>query len=203
MKRIAVALLLMSAVMCSPEQRSNLGVEKWSGWTLDGQHVRLASLPGPALVVNFYSPICKPCIEELPALERFYEEARRMGVPMFLALEPDLEKNGIEGLQLTDPEKIREQLVARMMQDISRYNIKIPVLIMDPPFQIDAGNLVTGTPETLLFRTSPLRLHYNFIGPLTSARNEEELKRSSRYQFALFKLKETVLSDSAQPDDSY
>jgi thiol-disulfide isomerase/thioredoxin len=206
MKRIAVLLLLLSLALlatCSPKQRSNLGVDQLSGWTADGKQVQLASLRAPAVVLNFYSPTCKPCIEELPALERFYEEASRLGVPMYLTLEPDLEKNGVEGVQTTDAGQIREHLIARVMEDVKRYNIKIPVLVLDRPFAIEPGNLVTGTPETLLFRTAPFRLHYNFIGPVSTASNDEELARSSRYKFAIEKLNETVQADAYQPREGY
>lgn len=204
MKRIAVpAVLLLTFAMCGPKQRSNFGVDRLSGWTADGKHVQLASLQAPAVVLNFYSPICKPCIEELPALERLYEEASHLGVPMYLTLEPDLEKNGVEGVQTTDKGQIREHLIARVMEDVKRYDIRIPVLVLDPPFAIEPGNLVTGTPETLLFRTAPFRLHYNFIGPISKASNDEELARSSRYRFAIEKLKETVQADTYRPREGY
>lgn len=206
MKPVAALLLAfwtLTFAQCSPKPRSNLGVDRLSGWTLDGRQVHLASLQAPALVLNFYSPICKPCIEELPALHRFYEEAVRSGIPMYIALEPDLEKNGIEGVNTADEAEIRKHLFARMLEDVKQYDIKIPVMILDRPFAIEPGNLVTGTPETLLFRTAPLRLHYNFIGPLSTAKNDGELARSSRFRFALEKLKETVQADSYRPREGY
>ncbi len=39
--------------------------------TLDGQTVRLADYRGQVVFLNFWATWCPPCVEELPALERF------------------------------------------------------------------------------------------------------------------------------------
>lgn len=39
--------------------------------TLDGQTVRLADYRGRVVFLNFWATWCPPCVEELPALERF------------------------------------------------------------------------------------------------------------------------------------
>lgn len=42
--------------------------------TPDGARLALASFFGKPLLVNFWATWCPPCIEELPLLDRFYQE---------------------------------------------------------------------------------------------------------------------------------
>ncbi len=46
---------------------------------LDGQVLRLASLKGRPLVINFWATWCPPCVEEMPLLDRFYQENNPKG----------------------------------------------------------------------------------------------------------------------------
>ncbi|MBW7857228.1 MAG: TlpA family protein disulfide reductase [Leptonema sp. (in: Bacteria)] len=201
--RTTALILVLGLVSCGPKPHSNLGVDSWGGYTIDGQQVKLNDLNSPAVILNFYSPICQPCIEELPSLEKLYQDAKQKQVAMYLALEPDLEKNGIDNVETNDLNKIRSLLVERVMQDVKRYGIEIPILIMNKPFSIEANGIVTGTPETLFFRTNPLRLHYNFIGPISIATTQTDLEKSSRYHFAVSKLNETLITDSYRPREGY
>lgn len=154
---------------------------------LEGNKWNLNNINKTVIIINFYSPTCAPCIEELPALHMIYQEAKRLNYEMFLAIEPDLEKN----LPFV-PENFKNQpyndeiyLFLRdvIKQEIKRRNISIPVYIFEPPFRIDKDQIITGTPETLIFTTQPLRLRYNFIGPIATTENIEDLKWNTRYQF--------------------
>ena len=42
--------------------------------TPDGASLAMASFSGKPLLVNFWATWCPPCVEELPLLERFYQE---------------------------------------------------------------------------------------------------------------------------------
>ena len=201
--RITSVIILVSLLSCGPKPHSNLGVDDWSGTTIDGSQVQLKDIDTNAVILNFYSPICLPCIEELPSLEKFYQEVKQKQAVMFLAVEHNLERNGIDNVNTNDIAKIQSLLIERVKQDVKRYGIQIPILIMNKPFLIEQNQIVTGTPETLFFRTQPLRLHYNFIGPISIATNSADLEKSSRYQFAISKLNETLISDNYKPREGY
>lgn len=219
MKRIyhllAIAGITLATTACSPAYRSNLGVETWSGTTLAGAKIRFADLKAKGVILNFYSPTCVPCIEELPAIEEYYEEAQRRGVAMFVVVEADLEKNGVRAPERgsgeapggqanggqaanVDDATLLRLLGDRMKADIAKYKMKVPVVIMDRPFTIRPDGTVTGTPETLLFRTAPFRLAYNFIGPLSTVPKRQDLRRSSRFSFAMMKLDEIAPAPTAE-----
>lgn len=46
----------------------------------DGQVVRLSDLRGKVVFVNFWATWCRPCKEELPDIEKLYEEKREQGL---------------------------------------------------------------------------------------------------------------------------
>lgn len=199
---LTIVGMTLAAWACSPAYRSNLGVETWSGTTLGGEKVHFADLKAKGVILNFYSPTCGPCIEELPAIEEYYEEAQRRGIAMFVVVEADLEKNGVrtgesQAASVDDATLLR-LLGERMKVDIAKYKMKVPVVIMDRTFSIRPDGMVTGTPETLLFRAAPFRLVYNFIGPLSTAPTRQDLRRSSRFSFAMMKLDEIAPPPAAE-----
>lgn len=82
--------------------------------SLDGRTVRLADLRGKAVIVHFWATWCPPCVEELPALERFYGLLKGKPVEL-LAISVDdtgaetvrefMRKNGLTLPVLLDPDK--------------------------------------------------------------------------------------------------
>lgn len=41
---------------------------------IDGERIKLSNLKGQKVLVNFWATWCPPCKEEMPELQRFYEE---------------------------------------------------------------------------------------------------------------------------------
>jgi thiol-disulfide isomerase/thioredoxin len=210
----ALTLLMLAVVAgCRPDVRSNFDVAQWEGYPLElalnrqsapvaasqARPLRLAALESPGLVLNVYSPTCGPCIDELPALNLLYARARELGIPMFLVATA---RPGDHGLELDAGAPWAERFAAiatRLAQDIRKYDIQVPVLVMADGFQVaPSGSLVTGTPETLFFRQTPLVLEYNFIGPISAAESPGQIESESRYAFAL-RILSRIRSEASAP----
>ena len=48
--------------------------------TLDGKTVRLSEFRGKGVLINFWASWCKPCRDEMPAIQRVYERHRDKGL---------------------------------------------------------------------------------------------------------------------------
>ncbi len=68
--------------------------------------------------------------------------------------------------------------------EIQKYKIQVPTILMKKPFRVSRTNsIITGTPETLLFKTKPFVLYYNFIGPISEEGNLERLSIDQKILF--------------------
>ena len=83
----------------------------------DNARIRLQSFAGKPLLINFWATWCPPCVEELPLLDRFYQDNKHKGwqvlgiaadqlvaVKLFLARTPVLfpvALAGMEGITLS------------------------------------------------------------------------------------------------------
>ncbi len=185
--------LLLCLPLCRPISHSNFGLENWSASQMDGQEIKLAELEASGIIINFYSPICQPCIAELPALELLYQKIQNQEklqpIAMFIGLEAHLPSHGISEAKADLSAKQKRQLISRrMQQDQKAYGISIPIIIMNENFRIGPDKLVRATPETLFLQSKPLRVQYNFVGALSTARTKSELLRDTRLQFVMEQL---------------
>jgi len=80
---------------------------------LSGEALRLSSLRGRVVLVNFWATWCKPCEEEMPAMERLYRALEPEGLEL-LAVSVDDTREVVEAFQeerglsfpiLLDPER--------------------------------------------------------------------------------------------------
>ena len=73
--------------------------------TPDGGKLAVQSLQGKPLLINFWATWCPPCVEELPLLERFYNQnkAKSMQIVGLAADKPEAVRSFLKKLPLTFP----------------------------------------------------------------------------------------------------
>ena len=107
---IGVALAAVFAVVGAPEVDAPLGrgavAPAFSLPRVGGEPVSLEGLRGQVVLVNFWATWCKPCEDEMPAMERLYQALRDEGLEL-LAISVDDEASVVEAfgerLNLTFP----------------------------------------------------------------------------------------------------
>jgi thiol-disulfide isomerase/thioredoxin len=179
-------LLVFLLIHCYAKVESNFNIEQWEGLDLDGNLIILKNLNYKRIALNVYSQTCKPCIEEIPTLNYLDSEIRKdKSIKLFLVVDPyDItEKNKTESFSSVYP------LAVKIMQEEKiKRSIQSDILIMKPPFTISPPpeqGLITGRPETLLLKTNPLLLYYNFIGPISISKNIQDIQKEAKVLFFL------------------
>ena len=196
MKKLIFLIVFLFTITCRPSFHSNFEVEKWKAYTEKFQLFNLADLNKKLIILNFYSPICKPCIDELFTLDLIYDKILAnknwtKNTSLYIALSSNLEQNGVDvpkkEININDSLKLIKE---KFEKDKLKYKIKIPFIIMNEEFKIGKNQIITATPETLFLKTKPLLLDYNFIGPISNLSNEKEILENSRYKFVLSKIED-------------
>ena len=188
-RNLLAIIILGLSISCSESGvQIESSIHSLKGRDLAGNPVDFSHLDSPRFVLNFYSPTCQPCIEELPALGMFYRTLKEKGIPVYIVVEGRPDSHGLMPVADTDVERIYTVIRDRLEEDVAKYGIEVPMVVLDPSVQMSSSSgLITGTPETLIFHTSPLSLEYNFLGPIASSENRQEVLSETRYQFALKK----------------
>ena len=73
-----ISSAIKSLILCLALSVTSLA-HAGSNWSLTdtyGKSVRLSDFRGKWVLVNFWATWCPPCLEELPALEKLYEEGK-------------------------------------------------------------------------------------------------------------------------------
>ncbi|XDD51689.1 TlpA family protein disulfide reductase [Leptospira sp. WS92.C1] len=167
---------------CAPSEQSNLGVQTFAGVSLDGKPIRLSEVAASRLVLNVYGPNCIPCIKEIPALNFLYSEiGKDPKIQFYMAVDPALFFDDPETMS---DEELLTKAIPLVKEEIRKFGIQVPVLLMKRPFRVSrTDSIVTGTPETLLFKTKPFILYYNFIGPISEESNPTKLAVDQKILF--------------------
>jgi hypothetical protein len=181
-KILPLLVLFIFVMNCRTKRESNLNVQTFVGVDFTGKEISLKDEKTPRVAINVYSPTCIPCFKEIPSLNYIRNEMlnSRLG-EFYMVVDPYSIVDGMDGKPFEDvyPEAMRV-----MKEEVKNRKIELPVLIMKPPFKVTPGEgLVTGTPETLLFKTNPLILYYNFIGSISEQESLEDLKNDLKVKF--------------------
>ena len=202
MKQIIIFLLTAFLANCYSQKQSNFDVSLYEGLDLLGKPIVLAELPLRRLAINVYAPTCIPCVKEIPALNYLFQEVNKdksLGLYMVVDpydIVPDAEPTSSFDELYPKAKAIMEKEVSEkkidlqiliMEKEVSEKKIDLPILIMKRPFRVSQGDgLITGRPETLLFKTKPLILFYNFIGPISEEKELNLIQTENKVKF--FKL---------------
>ncbi len=112
---------------------------------LDGNDVKLSSLKGKAVVINFWATWCYPCKEEIPDLQKSYDENKDKGL---IILGVNIKENGTK--------------VSKFAKD---YKMTYPILL-DIDGTISDAYHVFGIPMSFFIDREGI-IKDSFIGMLT------------------------------------
>jgi len=113
---------------------------------MDGKSHRVSDYRGKWLIINFWATWCSPCIQEMPELERFYQQ--------------NISSAQVWGVTFEDTDK------AKIRQFIEQLGITYPVLgyAQDP---LTGFGTVTVLPTTFVIDKKGLFFH-RFEGPISA-----------------------------------
>ena len=183
--RYSLFFLLGFFLSCLSNTSNQMGLGKLSGtWLNTGEKLALSELPHQVIALNIYSPNCVPCIKELPTLHRIQERlSKDPRFAIYIGVDPILVSDSVASDSEQGVADTRERAIAIMKKEIIQHNIKIPVIILDPPFRVSSESFVTATPETILIRTNPWNIYYNFIGAISEEKLPSDIDSDPKVKF--------------------
>jgi len=98
---------------------------------IHGEKIPFASLAGKWVFINYWASWCQPCLDEIPELNRFYEQHKKNNIAMFAVN--------------YDAMPVNEQKLL-----IQQFDIRYPTLKHDPARLLHLGD-INGVPVTFVF----------------------------------------------------
>jgi len=140
---VALALVLFGEVTPDPVVRGSPAPD-FSAPLLDGRKpIDFASYRGRVVLLNFWATWCKPCEDEMPAMERLYAALAPAG---FALLAISVDQSAPEVASFRD-----------------RLGLTFPILL-DPDERISRAYQTTGYPESFLIDEKG-RVLERYVGP--------------------------------------
>lgn len=140
---IAGLLILMAEPMEPPLSRGDRAPSFALPSLADGESVTLEDLRGRVVLVNFWATWCKPCEEEMPAMQNLHTELGQQGFAL-IAIAVD---------------RSREDVVAFQ----ERLGIDFPI-VLDPDQEAARAYQTTGFPESILVDAEGVIVE-RYVGP--------------------------------------
>jgi cytochrome c-type biogenesis protein len=151
MRSHALAALSLSVVIgCSAPDRETVAigapVPAYASKTVEGDEIRLADLRGNVVLVNIWATWCKPCREEIPALETLYQRHRADGFEVI-------------GVSIDAPSE-----AGRLRPFVTELGATYP-LWHDPDDRVSSTFLALGVPASYLIDREGV-LRWRHMGPV-------------------------------------
>lgn len=183
MKASLILIISLCLISCAPAKTSYFGEGSFVGVMATGEEIQFASLEKDQIALNVYSPDCVPCWKEIPALNLLHAELQNKypSKAIYMVVDPyQIVPDVTDELPFG---KVYQMAKERMESEIKNRKIQLPIVYMKQPFRVKEGGLVTGTPETLLFETKPLRLYYNFLGSISEQTTKDTIEKDPKFNF--------------------
>jgi thiol-disulfide isomerase/thioredoxin len=97
---------------------------------MNGHEISLSDLRGKWVFINYWASWCQSCLEEIPALNRFYDENKNNNIALFAV--------NYDALPLEMQQKL-----------IKKFDIHYPSLKQDPAKELQLGD-IRGVPVTFV-----------------------------------------------------
>ena len=120
---------------------------------INGQDISLSELRGKWVFINYWASWCHSCIDEIPELNRFYEDNRNNNIALFAV--------NYEMLPLD----IQQQLIKKL-------DIRYPSLKRDPANDLQLGD-IRGLPVTFVFNPEGKLINTLYGGQTHNALKKE------------------------------
>jgi peroxiredoxin len=104
--------------------------------TLEGDTFDIAALRGSVVVLNIWATWCRPCVREMPALQRLWERNRDDGLV-------------VVGISVDSPALLMGDAESAVRNFVDDLGLTFPIVV-DPDRRIEEGYPVAGYPMTFV-----------------------------------------------------
>jgi peroxiredoxin len=132
--------------------------------TLQGDTFDVAAMRGRVVVLNVWATWCRPCVKEMPALQRLWERNRDDGLV-------------VVGVSVDSPALLMGDVEGAVRRFVDDLGLTFPI-VLDPERRIEAGYPVAGYPMTFVIDREG-RIVERVLGPREwdEPEMESELRR--------------------------
>lgn len=116
--------------------------------TVDGKTIKLSSLKGKRVILNFWASWCPPCRQEMPDMEQFYKDNKNNEIEIL-------------AVNLTETEKSRADVPTFMAE----YGITFPV-VLDEKGSVGQLYRVSSIPASFIIDSKGV-IQRKLVGPMT------------------------------------
>jgi hypothetical protein len=180
---LVIALFFHTFTNCLSQDTNQMGSRDWKGIFLEtGESISLADLPHSVIALNVYAPNCIPCWKEIDVLNRINARlSKDENFGIYMIVDPQLVAESVEGF--SDGGDFMKYATEIMKREHKERNIQMKIILMEPPFRVSNASFVTGTPETILVRTNPWNIYYNFIGAISDEKEISKIDNDPKVKF--------------------